>query len=55
MAETISVDNLKSGVITPDLYGPKSNRVCAEVGDFYGVFIDPCRVRKPKNKDKAER
>lgn len=53
--EIISIDNLKSGVIKPDLYDPKLNRVYSEFADHYGLFIDPCRVRSPKDKGKVER
>lgn len=52
---TISLDNLKSGVIKPDLYDPKINRSYSEMADYYGCFIAPCRVRKPKDKGKVER
>lgn len=48
-------DNLKTGVIKPDLYDPKINRAYAEMADYYGVLIDPARVRKPKDKARVER
>jgi transposase len=53
--EIISPDNLKSGVIKPDLYDPKINRVYNEFAEYYNIFIDPCRVRKPQDKGKVER
>ncbi len=51
----IRIDNLKSGVIKPDLYDPKLNRTYREMAEYYGCFIDPCRVRHPKDKGKVER
>ncbi|NIA29906.1 MAG: DDE-type integrase/transposase/recombinase, partial [Actinobacteria bacterium] len=51
----ILIDNLKSGVIKPDLYDPKLNRVYREMAEHYGCFIDPYRVRHPKDKGKVER
>ena len=55
VTEVISMDNLKSGVISPDLYDPKLNRTCAEMAEYYDVFIDPCRVGTPTDKGKVER
>jgi len=49
------IDNLKSGVITPDLYAPQLNKAYQEMAEHYGCFIDPARVRKPKDKGKVER
>jgi len=53
--KVITLDNLKSGVIKPDLYDPKLNRAYAEMAEYYGCFLDPCRVAKPKDKGKVER
>ncbi len=53
--EFISLDNLKAGVIKPDVYDPKLNRSYEEMADHYKVFINPCRVMKPKDKGKIER
>jgi transposase len=53
--EFVSIDNLKSGVIKPDLWDPQLNRAFAEVADYYGFFIDPCRVRRATDKGKVER
>lgn len=49
------IDNLKSGVIKPDLYDPHLNRSYREMSEHYGCFIDPARVRHPKDKGKVER
>ena len=53
--EFVSTDNLKAAVIKPDLWDPKLNRAFAEVAEYYGFFIDPCRVGKPTDKGKVER
>ena len=49
------VDNLKTGVLRPDLYDPQINRGYAELAAHYGVIVDPCRVAKPKDKPRVER
>jgi hypothetical protein len=51
----LMIDNLKSGVIKPDLYEPQLNIAYQEMAEHYGCFIDPARVRKPKDKGKVER
>ncbi len=53
--ERINLDNLKTGVIKPDLYDPVLNRSYQELAVHYGCFLDPCRVRHPKDKGKVER
>ena len=55
VVKRILIDNLKSGVIKPDLYDPKINKSYQEMAEYYGCFIDPCRVRHPKDKGKVER
>ena len=55
VTKTIALDNLKAGVIKPDLYDPRINRSYAEMGMHYSVFINPCRPGKPKDKGKVER
>ncbi len=47
-------DNLKAGVVKPDLYDPKINRAYAELARHYGVLIDPARARHPKDKPSIE-
>ena len=51
----ISPDNLKSGVIKPDLWDPQINRALAEAAEHYGLFVDPCRVGRSTDKAKVER
>lgn len=53
--KTIVIDNLKAGIIKPDLYDPRLNRTYNEMAEYYECFIDPCRVARPKDKGKAER
>jgi len=48
-------DNLKTGVIKPDIYDPGLNRSYAELAEHYGVLIDPARALKPKDKPRVER
>lgn len=47
-------DNLKAGVVKPDLYDPKINRAYAELAGHYGVLIDPARAHHPKDKPSIE-
>jgi hypothetical protein len=51
----IVLDNLKDGVIKPDLYDPKLNRAYDEFAHHFGVLLDPARVAKPKDKARCER
>ncbi len=48
-------DNLKTGVIRPDLYDPQINLAYGELAAFYGTLIDPARAGKPKDKPRIER
>ena len=49
------LDNLKEGVLTPDIYDPTLNPLFKDVLAHYGVFALPCRVRDPDRKGKVER
>jgi transposase len=51
----IVLDNLKDGVVKPSLYDPKLNRTYAEMAQFYGTLLDPCRLEKPRDKPVVER
>ncbi|GBD91478.1 integrase core domain protein [bacterium BMS3Abin04] len=53
--KTIVIDNLKSGVIKPDLYNPQLNRSYSDMAGHYNCFIDTARVATPKDKPKVER
>lgn len=50
----VVLDNLREGVITPDIYEPELNIVYAEMLRHYGVVADPCRVRDPDRKGSVE-
>ena len=50
----VVLDNLKEGVIRPDLYEPELNLVYAAMLNHYGVVADPCRVRDPDRKGTVE-
>ena len=50
----VVLDNLKEGVIKPDLYEPELNTVYAAMLDHYGVVADPARVRDPNRKGTVE-
>lgn len=47
-------DNLKSGVTKPCRYEPGINRTYEDMATHYGAVVIPARVRKPKDKPKAE-
>lgn len=51
----IILDNLKAGVIKPDIYDPTLNETYSELSRFYGFTIDPAKVYKPEHKGKVER
>jgi transposase len=50
----IVLDNLKEGVIKPDLYEPKLNPVFSAMLTHCGVVADPCRVGDPDRKGSVE-
>ena len=50
----IVLDNLKEGVIKPDIYEPRLNPIYAALVRHYGVVADPCRVRDPDRKGTVE-
>jgi transposase len=47
-------DNLKSGVTHPCRYEPEINQAYLDLMTYYGVAVMPGRVRKPRDKAKAE-
>ena len=47
-------DNLKSGVTAPSRYEPDINPTYLKLANHYGVAVVPARVRKPRDKAKAE-
>lgn len=52
---TVILDNLKSGVLKPDIYDPTLNFAYADLERHYGFVADPAKVRSPKLKGKVER
>jgi transposase len=50
----VVLDNLREGVIKPDLYDPTLNPLYRDVLAHYGVVALPCRVRDPDRKGKVE-
>lgn len=52
---TILLDNLKAGVISPDIYDPTINPVYADLEKHYNFIADPAKVRKPSHKGRVER
>jgi transposase len=48
------LDNLREGVLTPDIYDPAMNPLYRDVLAHYGVVALPCRVRNPDRKGKVE-
>ena len=48
------LDNLREGVIAPDVYDPTLNPLYRDVLAYYGVVALPCRVRDPDRKGKVE-
>ena len=50
----VVLDNLKEGVIRPDIYAPELNPVYGAMLAHYGVVADPARVRDPNRKGTVE-
>jgi transposase len=52
--EIVVPDNLKAGVKHPSRYEPDLNPTYHDLAQHYGTAVIPARVRKPKDKAKAE-
>jgi transposase len=52
--KVIVLDNLREGVLTPDIYDPALNPLYRDVLTHYGVVALPCRVGDPDRKGKVE-
>ena len=50
----VVLDNLREGVLTPDIYEATLNPLYRDVLAHYGVVAMPCRVRDPDRKGKVE-
>jgi transposase len=51
----VVLDNLKEGVIKPDIFDPELNPLYRDMLAHYGVVALPARVRHPDRKGKVER
>ncbi len=52
--ETVRLDNLKEGVLKPDIYDPQINPLYVATLRHYGVVALPCRPYTPDLKGKVE-
>ena len=50
----IVLDNLREGVLVPDVYDPTLNPLYRDVLAHYGAVAMPCRVQHPDRKGKVE-
>jgi transposase len=50
----VVLDNLREGVLAPDIYDPGLNPLYRDVLAHYGVTALPCKVRDPDRKGKVE-
>ena len=54
VTRVVVLDNLREGVLTPDVYDPSLNPLYRDVLHHYGAVALPCRVRDPDRKGKVE-
>lgn len=54
VVQYVVLDNLKEGVIKPDIFEPELNRVYAEMLKHCGVVADAARIRDPNRKGTVE-
>jgi transposase len=50
----VVLDNLREGVIVPDIYDPTLNPLYRDVLAHYGAIALPCRIKDPDRKGKVE-
>jgi transposase len=50
----VVLDNLREGVLTPDIYDAALNPLYRDLLEHYGVIALPCRVADPDRKGKVE-
>ncbi len=55
MPKTLVPDNASSMIVGAHATSPRLNEVFAEYTQARGIFVDPARVRKPRDKAKVER
>jgi len=51
----VVLDNLREGVLVPDIYDPTLNPLYRDVLTHYGSVALPCRIQDPDRKGKVER
>jgi hypothetical protein len=49
----VVLDNLREGVLVPDIYDPTLNPLYRDVLAHYGAVAMPCRIQDPDRKDQA--
>ena len=54
VARVLVLDNLKEGVLKPDIYDPTLNPLFKDVLAHYGIVALPCRIQDPDRKGKVE-
>ena len=54
VTRVVVLDNLREGVLTPDIYDPTLNPLYRDVLRHYGAMPLPCRVGHPDRKGKVE-
>jgi transposase len=54
VTRVVVLDNLREGVLTPDIYEPTLNPLYRDVLHHYGATALPCRVQDPDRKGKVE-
>jgi transposase len=55
VTRTVVLDNLREGVLSPDIYDPALNPLYGDVLKHYGTIALPCRAGDPDRKGKVER
>ena len=50
----VVLDNLREGVLVPDIYDPTLNPLYRDVLAHYGAVALPCRIKDPDRKGKVE-
>src|SRR6185503_20211058 len=50
----VVLDNLREGVLTPDIYDPTLNPLYRDLLAHYGAVAMPCRIKDPDRKGKVE-
>ena len=53
-SKIIVLDNLREGVLAPDIYDPAINPVYRDLLTHYGAVAMPCRIQDPDRKGKVE-